>query len=118
VKIYCDSSTKEACIVIEGQEPISRSYPKPVTNNTGEYIAVILALMTSLDRNLTVVEILTDSQLVVNQVGGAWQCRKKHLLPLRDKARALLTFANLSPRYIYSLSWIPREENLAGKVLG
>ena len=111
VKIYCDSSTRKACVVIEGQEPTIISYPKPVTNNVGEYRAVIEATNIALLLKLKEVEILTDSQLVVNQVSGVWKCRKPHLLPFRDKVRDML----LASKAV--LSWIPREENFAGVVL-
>ena len=44
MKIYCDSSTRAACYVIEGQEPVITPYPELVTVNVGEYLAVLLAL--------------------------------------------------------------------------
>lgn len=111
MKIYCDSSTREACIVIEGQDPIVLPYPEPVTTNQGEYNAVILALIEALNRNFESVMILTDSLLVVKQVNGDWRCRKPHLLPLRDRVRGLLGTAR------GTIGWIKREDNLAGRVL-
>ena len=112
MKIYCDSSTKEACLVVEGQKPLRFSYKNPVTNNVGEYQAIILALRIIHNQKLKQVELLTDSQLVVEQVNGSWQCRQPHLLPLRDKVRELLAQENAT------LAWIPRGQNLAGMVLG
>ena len=110
MKIYADSSTKEACIVVEGYDPAVYPYSEPVTVNVGEYQAAILAL--SVCRLISEeVEILTDSLLVVNQVNGLWKCKKPHLLPFRDYARLLMESGA-------TLKWIPREENLAGKVLG
>ena len=112
MKIYCDSSTKKACIVAEGPVPIVIHYAEPVTNNVGEYQAVILALEWAKRLKRMHVELLTDSQLVVNQVSGLWKCRMKHLLPLRDKVRGLLGCSCPT-----ELKWIPREENLAGRIL-
>ena len=113
-RVFCDSSTKEACIVVEGQKPIFIAYPSPVTNNVGEYTAVFLALQWVLN-NLTdppvrrePITIHTDSLLVVNQVNGVWACRKPHLLPFRERIRELLVKTGVS------LAWIPREENQAG----
>ena len=112
IKIYCDSSTKEACIVVEGQKPIFIAYPSPVTNNVGEYVAVSLALQWVLN-NLTPITIHTDSLLVVNQVSGVWACRKPHLLPFKRKVNELMQKIMNGGRDI-RLEWIPREENLAG----
>jgi len=117
MRIYCDSSTKVACIVAEGQEPKIFAYPEPVTVNVGEYKAVILALEEARNRRLEEVEILTDSMLVVNQVNMKWRCKKEHLLPFRGRVWSLLLLANSFPFSKCTLSWIPREENLAGKVL-
>lgn len=109
MKIWCDSSTREACFVPEGCDPIVVPYDKPVTNNAGEYKAIILALEWAEDL-FGEVEILTDSLLVTNQVLGIWGCKKKHLLPYLDKVKSFLYFNDI-------VRWIPREENLAGKVL-
>lgn len=123
MRIYCDSSTKEACIVVEGQDPVIIPYPEPVTVNVGEYRVVILALTAMLvseevrDLEVEELEVLTDSLLVVNQVNGKWMCKKEHLLSLRDRVWDLLLLANSFPFSKCTLSWIPREENLAGKVL-
>jgi len=117
MRIYCDSSVKEACLVVEGQEPKIVSYPEAVTVNVGEYRAVLLALEEANYQHLVKATILTDSLLVVNQVNGVWRCKKKHLLPYRDKVRDILLHMSFVPARKYSLNWIPREENLAGKVL-
>ena len=121
MKIYCDSSTTEACLVKvlpSAQEQVFKeAYTKRVTNNVGEYRAVLWALLKV--KNWKKVknwegedaEILTDSQLVVEQVAGNWMCRKSHLLPLRDEVRRLLEETGAT------LAWVPRATNLAGLVL-
>jgi len=111
-RVFCDSSTRKACLVIEGQKPIFIVYPSPVTNNVGEYKAVLLALQRVLN-NLTPITIYTDSLLVVNQVSGVWACRKPHLLPFKRKVNELMQKIMNGGRDI-RLEWIPREENLAG----
>lgn len=50
-----------------------------------------------------------DSQLVVNQVNGTWECKSQHLRVLRGQVRTLLTRFNK-----WKLEWIPRDKNLAG----
>ena len=111
INIYCDSSTNEACYVIEGQDPIITPYPKTVTVNVGEYLAVILALKEAKRLKLKQFMLMTDSQLIVNQTNGAWKCRKAHLLPYRDRVRELLSELGAD------LAWVRREVNLAGLVL-
>jgi ribonuclease HI len=116
MKIYCDSSLKEVCLVVvldDGSRQIYReAYRHAVTNNVGEYRAVIWALTKAKICRWKDVEILTDSQLVVEQVNGAWMCRKAHLKPLLQQVRELLG------QTVATLRWVPREENLAGQVLG
>lgn len=113
MKIYCDSSIREACIVVEGKQPLIVAYKEKQTNNSGEYNAVILALETALSLGSKQAEILTDSRLVVEQVYGNWACHKPHLEKLRKKVWGLLAQIPQA-----TIKWIPREENLAGKVLG
>jgi probable phosphoglycerate mutase len=73
-------------------------FGSPVTNNEAEYSALIGALE---DAVATLrkqghapanarVEVRGDSQLVLKQIEGVWKVKMPHLLPLRDRARALL----------------------------
>ena len=112
VKVFCDSSTKEGCFVIEHKAPVIVPYGEAVTNNVGEYKIVVLTLEMAKSQELEHVEVFTDSLLVVNQVNGLWKCRKEHLLPLRDRVRALAQATQAT------ITWISREENPAGKFLG
>ena len=116
MNIYCDSSTKEACIIFNGLQPTVIPYEQPVTTNVGEYKAVILALEEARNAKLMQVKLQTDSLLVVNQVEGFWKCRKPHLLPLRDRVRELLKELENQGASV-EFVWVPREENPAGRVL-
>lgn len=111
--MYCDSSTHAACFVLEGgQEPIIVPYNEKVTVNTGEYKAILVALRAIKSLELEEVELLSDSLLAVNQINGVQRCKAKHLIPLRDEARELAQEVGVT------ISWVPREENQAGLVLG
>lgn len=58
------------------------------TNNCAEYHGVLNALQhIQPDDKVT---LYTDSQLVLNQISGAWQCNIIHLRTLRDRCRLLL----------------------------
>jgi ribonuclease HI len=120
MKIYCDSSVVEACVVFPYCK-VFKKYHEKVTTNVGEYNALIeaLDLVTSplglgyraLACEHTDLVICSDSQLIVNQVNGQYRCRDKKLLPLRDRARTMLKELGAT------LQWVPREENLAGIAL-
>lgn len=85
----------------------SKRYTEPKTNNEMEYEAVIYALEQAKEFD----EIRTDSQLVVNQVKGLWKCKEVRLFPLMLKAKALQAAKQAI------ITWIPRNECLAGNLL-
>lgn len=119
IKIYCDSSIREACIFFD---PPVLNQPKfqvisyqadSITTNEGEYLAVLAALDLVRSYSLTDFVLLTDSQLVTKQVSNEYACHNPTLAMLCRRVQdALSEF----PAQV-TLSWIPREENLAGKEL-
>lgn len=89
------------------------SQANPVTNNAAEYHAVELALRELIQRKMLGAQVQTDSQLVVKQVSGEWDCKSPLLEHQRDRVRDLLAQAQAT------LTWIPREQNvLADKLSG
>lgn len=76
------------------------------TNNEEEYRGVIAALNRCAEGD----EILTDSKLVVEQIAGRFKVKKQHLKSLCEQARDLM----FEKKAI--LTWIGRDQNLAGKV--
>lgn len=109
-EIYCDSSVWEACIFQDGSHNIA-IYPARVTNNVGEYRAVLWAVRVSVSAQ-ELVTVFTDSKLVVEQSNGRWKCRKSHLVSYCDEVKRLLR------QYPHiRLEWVSREGNPAGKVL-
>ncbi len=52
-------------------------------------------------------EIYGDSQLVVKQINGEYECKKPNLRVLRSKVKDLL-----KDFLSYKIFWIPREKNL------
>ena len=81
---------------------------KRPTNNVAEYFALGHALKWLRDNNHTKrkLVILGDSQLVIKQVQGEWECNAPHLVGLRDRCIDLLTAFE-----VVELKLIPREEN-------
>lgn len=83
--------------------------PPPATNNQVEYAALKAGLLSAAGIRVTLEELVVrgDSQLVVNQMAGLWQCRKPHLKALRDECRALAASLGVPVRYL----WVPRADN-------
>ena len=83
-----------------------------ITNNQAEYLAIILALKKYVDTN-DEITIYSDSKNTVNQLNHEFAINNEKL---RDLAReSWLIIAKFSK---LSIVWIPRKENLAGKMLG
>lgn len=95
--------SQHACIARPGDR---------ITNNVCEYRAVRGALNWLVAnrhvqiKDCTEIEIRTDSQLVVNQISGAWATNKEHLRKFRDECAQMVQQLG-----IVTLKWIPREEN-------
>jgi len=78
------------------------------TNNYAEYMGLILGLKRAKAMGIKELEVMADSELLVNQLSGEYQVKAANLKPLHDEARALLaTFPSVEVRHI------PREQNAA-----
>ena len=83
-----------------------------LTNNQAEYQAIIAALKKYVDSKDQVV-IYSDSKNTVNQLNHEFAINNIRLRELAQQAwRIMGGYSNLV------IKWIPREENLAGKMLG
>ncbi len=123
VKIYTDGSTTDICFVVAGHKPqvqpaVDSTILCKVTVNEGEYYAVIQALQYAASHKLGKVEILADSQLIVNQLtqkpngNYVYETKNQRLLNLRGLVK-MLEHNFEAVKY----QWIPRESNLAGQEL-
>ena len=83
-----------------------------ITNNQAEYLAIISALKKFVDSDDEVI-IYSDSQNTVNQLNHEFAINNEKLRDLARESWVIIgKFSNLS------IVWIPRKENLAGKMLG
>jgi len=83
-----------------------------ITNNQAEYLAIISALKKFVDTD-DEITIFSDSKNTVNQLNHEFAINNEKL---RDLAReSWLIIGKFSQ---LSIVWIPRKENLAGKMLG
>ena len=83
-----------------------------ITNNQAEYLAIISALKKFVETD-DEITIFSDSKNTVNQLNHEFAINNEKL---RDLAReSWLIIGKFSK---LSIVWIPRKENLAGKMLG
>ncbi len=94
-------------VALENGDIDRHRFDSPFTNNEMEYEALIQALHLSHVGD----EILSDSQLVVNQVNGLWKVHEERLFPLCQEAQGLMKKKQCT------LTWIPRAQNKAGHLL-
>ena len=83
-----------------------------ITNNQAEYMAIIMVLKKFLDNN-NEINIYSDSKNTVAQLNHEYAINSDQLRTLAMEAWNLIgKYTNLT------IKWIPRNENLAGKMLG
>jgi len=87
-------------------------WKKPdIRNNQAEYLAIISALKKFVDTNNEII-ICSDSKNTVNQLNHEFAINNEKLRDLARESWLIIgKFSNLS------IVWIPRKENLAGKML-
>jgi len=83
-----------------------------ITNNQAEYMAIIAALEKFEGTDDEVI-IYSDSRNTVSQLNHEFAINNEHLKQLAREAWPIIAkYSNLK------ITWVPRNENLAGKMLG
>ena len=59
------------------------------TNNRAEYAGLILGLQQAIELKISTLHVQGDSQLVINQMKGLYQCNSQNLIPLYERAKEL-----------------------------
>ena len=85
-----------------------------ITSNQAEYMAVLRALTDYQDSEDPIV-IKSDSKIIVNQINHEWAINNEQLRKLAQQVWAML--GEMETKDI-TFIWVPRKENLAGKMLG
>lgn len=81
-------------------------YLGETTNNVAEYQALLLGLELARNQGVKNLHIFADSQLVVQQIKGAYQVKKPHLLPFWRQA-----LQELQKFDMYAISHLDRSFN-------
>lgn len=115
ISVYVDGSGGEnsgyGYFVKETGESFYEKKPN-ITNNQAEYMAIIAALKKFVDSD-DEITIYSDSKNTVSQLNHDFAINNEQLRKLAQEAWSLIgKFSNLT------LTWVPRKENLAGKMLG
>ncbi len=76
------------------------------TCNQAEYTGLIIGLEKAQELGVTALNVKGDSQLVINQMKGAWKIKSENLEALAARARGLIRgFSKVD------LQWVARNEN-------
>lgn len=113
MKIFTDGSGKTGKYIYLVDGPVRRP-PKilrkdGITNNEAEYMAVIQALRDNPGED---VDIMSDSELMVNQLNQEYAIKEDRLRRLAEEVWSLCEGRSVT------FTWVPREKNKAGKILG
>jgi len=74
-------------------------------NNVAEYVALLEALQHALKLDAKKLEVFSDSELVVKQMKGEYECRSPRLYSLNWTCRKLARYLD------FQIAHIPRKEN-------
>lgn len=113
MKIFTDGSGKTGRYAYVVDDPEKRRVKifrkEGLTNNEAEYMAVTQALKENPGED---VEIFSDSELIVKQLNHENAIKEERMRRLAEEVWKLCEGRKVS------FTWVPREANKAGKVLG
>src|SRR5215467_2865740 len=77
-----------------------------LTNNAAEYYALIAALDYAAANGIRRLRVLSDSQLIVNQMKGLYKVKHPDLRPLHERAKK-----QAAALESFTIQYVPREQN-------
>jgi ribonuclease HI len=93
-----------ALLYIDGQYPrelhLQQSLGTNVSQHEAEYYALQLALHTAAGAGVTQLQVLTASELVVDQMLGNWNVRSPYLQPLHEKCLNIVRGSGMNVTYV------------------
>lgn len=120
MKIYTDGSGNgKIGFIIDncGQKTTETMDIGDCTNNIAEYMAVLKALEHVVSNSIIKdknIEVISDSQLVINQLSHNWHIKDDDLRELAKQVWKIIEVNHLKVTF----TWVRRKENPAGKLLG
>jgi ribonuclease HI len=110
--VLIDASRPDALEPLATPDATVSEYLGVRTNNVAEYTGLVRALTLAIQAGASEVQLLLDSQLIVEQLNGNYRVRDAKLRPLFDEAAALLSGLDR-----WSARHVPRAENAAADAL-
>lgn len=98
-------------IIGEKKHRISE-YIGRATNNIAEYMAILRGITEAKRRGIHIIEINTDSELLVKQIKGQYRVKSSNLIGLYNR-----TISLLEDFESYTIRHIPREKNTEADTL-
>ena len=95
-------------LLVDKQHEIARvaKYIGKVTNNVAEYTALLEGIMLALAHGIKGIHVISDSELLVNQMSGKYKVKEPHLKELYLQGKQLIKqFTTVTFQHV------PREEN-------
>ena len=95
-------------VTTKDAQPVAElyGYLGKATNNVAEYQALLHGLRFALERGARKIEVYSDSELLVRQIGGRYRVKNPGLAPLFREAQALLARFESA-----RVAHVPRERN-------
>lgn len=95
-------------VTTQDAQPVAElyGYLGKATNNVAEYQALLHGLRFALERGARNIEVYSDSELLVRQIGGRYRVKNPGLAPLFREAQALLARFESA-----RVAHVPRERN-------
>jgi ribonuclease HI len=119
VTIHCDGS----CYHLDGRMGVgavffkdeedhpykvrAQSYRHKGTNNTAEYLAIILALKNIECSDGLDIRVKSDSEIVINQINSVFMTRDEVLIEYYKRIEA---WVMMHPEMVITFSWVPRTD--------
>lgn len=108
-KLYFDGASKGnpgkaslGFVIYDQNDNIIKTYNEYLgirTNNYAEYMGLLRGLEWAIKNDIRDIKIFGDSQLVIYQMMGKYQCRNVNLIPVYQKCKELI------PLYFHSVSF-------------
>jgi ribonuclease HI len=102
---------KMSVAVVLGHEKFVEKLGKG-TNNIAEWTAMLWAMQIAQSKGIRDIELIGDSELIVNQATGKYKVKAHELVPFKKAFESLLGGFDA-----VAVSWVPRAQNPAGWLL-
>jgi ribonuclease HI len=112
--LYCDGASSGnpgdsgigILLAIGDQQYRISEYIGTATNNIAEYTALVKGIKEAKRHGAVIIDIHTDSELMVKQINGQYRVKSENLIELYEQAVSLLKGFKS-----YNITHIPREKN-------